>query len=180
MSKRKADSTTVEGAPNQKTVYSFDKIRSHLKELERSGKLVEVLSTVWESKDWRENLLTKIDGKWSPLTNQDEIFDYDWKIDEDESRGIVLNFASSKVRLGSYGGIQNVATKECSGGSYEINEGGCEECQGSEVYNFDVQGKLDGSMRLVVDSYVECRCGGEEDKCEETSCIALPTMSKIS
>ena len=118
--------------------------------------------------------MRKIDGKWSPFIDQDEMLTYNWEIDNNEEDQIILNSASNNVQLGSYSGWQNVDAKECGGGAHNISCGGCQECSDSEVYNFKVKSKLNGSMRLKVNSYVECRCGGSDcNEIEVTSFIAF-------
>lgn len=134
----------------------------------------------------KQKIASKLSG-WAPVTGNDEYLKYDWVIvddeheDDDDEHGIKLDFASNNVRLGNYAaGSKKVDTKECRNGWYIIDDGGCEECRGDENYSFDMERRLeDGSLRLKVQSYVSCRCGGgrydeDSDHCEEMYYIAVP------
>lgn len=165
---------------------SFDSLDAHLRQLEKDGKLVDCLRAVWE--DEGNNIISKSrlvsqmhekSNKWASVTDQNEMFQYDWKIEDDDNDDdpLLLKFASNKIRLGHYSDMVDVDVKELSGGCHIINDGGCEQCSGDEVYSFDMQRTISGKVRLDVSSYVECRCGGRDDdsnECERCDYIAYP------
>lgn len=98
--------------------------------------------------------------------------------EEDDPR-LLLEFKAEKIRLGCYSVKRDVKIGDLSCGkrmvSFNISKGGCEECWGNECYEFVMERNLMGNLRLSIEEYIQCRCGGEEERCEETSFFAYET-----
>jgi hypothetical protein len=104
-----------------------------------------------------------------------------------EEKHLKAYFASDNICLGAYDSPRKVPRGGCAVRKSKTPEvvvcrvqgGGCQECDGSEVWTFIVDKADDGGrpFKLRVSSYVECFCGGGElERCEENDdyWVALP------
>ena len=58
----------------------------------------------------------------------------------------------------TYGASVPIPSEECAEGSVCIDEGGCAECGENQYYEFDLQKNRAGTLRLHVDTWIQCQC----------------------
>jgi hypothetical protein len=170
----------------------FPDIKDFLQEMEKEGTLVDFIETTWNKsqESWREMFLEQVADKcgdrWVPVEDLSNMLDRNWKIKTDDADNSsddprLLEFKAEKVRLGNYGGRRDVKVGALLCGkrmvSLDLSGGGCEECSGDECYEFVMERNMMGNLRLLIEEYVECRCGGDGDdeRCEESSFVAYET-----
>jgi hypothetical protein len=166
----------------------FPDIKDFLQAMEKEGKLVDFIETTWNKSEesWRKNFLEQMadecGDRWVPVEDQRNMLDRNWVfvIDDDyvdDPR--LLEFKAEKIRLGNYGGRRDFDIGDLSCGkcmvSLDVPDGGCQECSGDECYEFVMERNMMGNLRLAVEEYVECRCDGGDERCEESSFIAYET-----
>jgi hypothetical protein len=166
----------------------FPDIKDFLHSMEKEGTLVDFIETTWNKSQgsWREMFLEQVadecGDRWVPVEDQRNMLDRNWEIenddDDDDENPLLLEFKAEQVRLGNYGGRRDVKIGDLSCGkrmvSFNLSGGGCEECCGDECYEFVMERNMMGNLRLSIEEYVECRCGGDE-RCEESSFVAYET-----
>jgi hypothetical protein len=168
----------------------FPDIKDFLRAMEKEGTLVDLIETTWNSsqESWREMFLEQVadecDDRWVPVEDLRSMLDRNWKIEYDDPYNssddpLLLEFKAGKVRLGNYGGRRDVKIGDLSCGehmvSLNLSGGGCEECCSDECYEFVMERNMMGNLRLLIEEYVECRCDGDDEHCEESSFVAYET-----
>jgi hypothetical protein len=161
----------------------FPDIKDFLQTMEKEGTLVDLIETTWNKsqESWRDMFLEEAadefgDYRWLPVEDQRNMLDRNWEIDDDNNNNpLLLEFKAEKVRLGSYGGKRDIKISDLSCGkgmvSINLSGGGCGECSGDECYEFVMERNIRGNLRLAIEEYVSCQCGGPE-RCEESMYVA--------
>ena len=165
----------------------FSDIKDFLQAMEKEGTLVDSIETTWNKsqESWREMFLEQVadecGDRWVPVEDLNNMLDRNWKIENDDPDNsshdpLLLEFKRNKVRLGNYGGRRDVKIGDLSCGnrmvSLDLSGGGCEECCSDECYEFVMERNIKGKLRLLIEEYVECRCDGGDERCEESSFVA--------
>jgi hypothetical protein len=166
----------------------FPDIKDFLREMETKGTLVDFIETTWNKsqESWQKMFLEQVadecGDRWVPVEDSSNMLGRNWKIENDDNSSdnpLLLEFKAGKVRLGSYGGRRDIEISDltCAKrmGFLELSEGGCEECGSDENYEFVMERNMTGKLRLLIEEYVECRCGGDDERCEESSFVAYET-----
>ena len=115
-------------------------------------------------------------GKWIKVSDQRLMLKYNWAIqggiDGSEEEEFCFDFKANRIRLGTYCGCVDVDRKKLHSTrhlvSYDIHDGGCQECRGPECYEFTLlQHSSTETLKLKQRSYFICFCmdpeGDEQD-----------------
>jgi hypothetical protein len=170
----------------------FPDIKDFLQAMEKEGTLVDFIETTWNKsqESWREVFLEQVADKcgdrWVPVEDLRNMLDRNWEIKYDDPDHAsddprLLEFKAEKVRLGNCGGRRDIKIGDLSCGKsivfLNLSRGGCPHCSGDECYDFVMERNMMGDLRLLIEEYVECRCGGDSDdeRCEESSFVAYET-----
>jgi len=129
------------------------------------------------------------DTSWMTVEDSDtKLLQYDWEIineldedgygkkdnnttDDDDEDPLLLKFASNQVRLGmaSNYGRDDVDVSQICGGYYGVGYqgGSCPNynpnCNGDEIYHFQMQINFHGTVRLRIHEYQTCTCSGSNN-----------------
>lgn len=118
------------------------------------------------------------DDHWLPALDQGSMLKYDWKVKEEKN--LVIDFNSGTVILATYSGGEKRSLKQATVTehfvSFELEDIGCVECGGGEIWNFVLERNISGKLRLNIVSYAQCTCqclaSDDEERCEERDYLA--------
>lgn len=124
----------------------------------------------------------KVKLRWVESKYQSNLLKSNWKCSDADDE-YKLCFADNEILLGVSSGLQPIAVETAetqkSFVKFTIQGGGCDDCDGDEVYQFQLQElekpSVNGedNLRLACKSYVECKCGGKLVHDDETHFFAL-------
>jgi hypothetical protein len=175
--KKQKMSPSANAATGSQNIKPFSSIENHLRSMSTT-QLVDVLKDTWNSEQDLRVVLTSLfaDDYWVPSKDQGSMFNYDWKVENEDN--FVLNFKSGSVTLGTCSAEERSLKQAAITDhyvSFELEDIGCGECSGPEIWNFVLENNPLGKSRLNIETYVECRCGDglqneDEEQNEDDRC----------